>query len=143
MIRIYSRRITGLIIIFCLAVSGYGQSKKTIREKGINSITVQEYFIEEGMDEPLVESVEKFNEQGDLIELQEYNRRGEVTKWERYAYDEDGNLVEEVFLDQRGKVERTEKNIYEDGLRVEKQFYNERGRLYKKKEYLYEYRQRD
>ena len=143
MIGINSRNIIGFIILFSLSAAGYCQSKKTIRERGITSLTVQEYFIEEGMDEPLVESIEKFNEEGELIEVQEYNRRGEVTKWERYAYDEDGNLVEEVFLDHRGKVERTEKSIYEDGLRVEKQFYNNRDRLYKKKEYLYEYRQRD
>lgn len=138
-----SKRIAGLVIIVSLSAAGFAQGKKTIRERGIASLTVQEYFIEEGMDEPVVESIEKYDEDGELIEIQEFNRRGELNKWERYAYDEDGNLVEEVFLDPRGRVERTEKSIYEDGLRVEKQFYNHRGRLYKKKEYVYEYRQAD
>ena len=126
------------IIAFGCAV--YGQSKKTIREKGIVSRTVEEYFIEEGMNEPVVETYEGFNEDGELIEIREYNRRGEVKKWEKYAYDEDGELVEEIFLDPKGKVVRTEKTIYRDGLKAEKHFFNNRGKLFKKKVYVYEYR---
>lgn len=117
------------------------QDRKDIRDKEISSITVHEYFIEDGLDEPLVESVEKFNEDGEIVELKEFNKRGDVTRWEQYKYDEDRNLIEEIFLDGRGKVSSTEKTIYEDGFKVEKQYYNERNKLYKKKVYLYEYRQ--
>ena len=82
-------------MVLLLAVTAYatGQSKKTIRAAGIESITVQEYFIEEGMDEPVVESVEKFNKDGELVEIKEFNKRGEVKNWERYVYDSEGNLV--------------------------------------------------
>lgn len=136
------RKILYVMAIFMFMAGGVsGQSKKIIREKKIVSTTVHEYFIEEGMDEPVVESIEKYNESGDLIEIQEFNKREEIRKWEKYAYNDDGKLVEEVFLDAKGKIERTEKSIYEDKLRVEKQYYNSRGKLYKKKEYLYEYRQ--
>ncbi len=135
-------KIFNMMLIFVFMAGGVvGQSKKTIREKEIVSTTVHEYFIEEGMDDPVVESVEKYNEDGDLIEIQEFNKKGEVRKWEKYVYNDDGKLVEEVFLDAKGRIERTEKSFYEDNLRVEKQFYNSRGKLYKKKKYLYEYRQ--
>ena len=117
-----------------------GQSKKIIEEKKIATLTVQEYFIDEGMDEPVVESIERFNESGDVIEIQEFNSRGEVKLWEKYAYDTEGRVVEEVFLDAKGRVERTEKNIYSDGLRIEKQFYNNKDKLYKRKVYEYEFR---
>lgn len=129
----------GIILLF---VSGalMGQGKKTIREKEIVQQTVHEYFLEEGMDEPVVETIERYNEEGDVIEIKEFNKYGEVQVWEKYGYDDDGNLVEEIFLDEKGKVTRTEKSTYEDGLRVEKLFYDERGRLFKKKKYLYEYR---
>jgi hypothetical protein len=133
---------TGLLVALLLVtITTYGQSKKTIREKGIMTITVQEYFIEEGMDQPVVESKETYNSEGELIEIQEFNRRGDIRLWEKYVYNEDGELVEEVFLDERGKVTRTEKSVYNDGLRIEKQFFNDRGKLFKKKEYLYEYSQ--
>ena len=124
-----------------LAVAMNGQDRKDIRDAGIVSVTVNEYFLEEGLDEPLVESIEKFNEDGEVIEIQEFNKRGEVTRWEKYSYDEDRNLIEEVFLNARGKVTRTEKSIYEEGFRVEKQYFNEREKLYKKKVYVYEYKQ--
>ncbi|MFO7669229.1 MAG: RHS repeat domain-containing protein [Bacteroidales bacterium] len=117
------------------------QDRKEIRDLGITSITIQEYFIEEGLADPLIESIKKYNADGEVIEIKEINRRGEVTRWEKYAYDGDRNLTEEVFLDPKGKVIRTEKSIFKEGLRVEKQFFNERDKLYKKKVYVYEYSQ--
>ena len=130
-------------MVMFLLVSGaaIGQGKKTIREKKITSITVNEYFIEEGMDEPVVESIEKFNEEGDLVEIQVFNKKGEYKRWEKYVYNDDGELVEEIFLDEKGRITKIEKNIYDGDLRVEKQYYNKRGDLYKKKVYTYEYRQ--
>lgn len=133
------KRCLSTIILIFMAAGLMGQSKKIIREKGIKSMTVNEYFIEEGMNEPVVETIEKYNEEGELIEIQEFNKRGEVKLWEKYAYDKDGNLVEEIFLDEKGRVTITEKNIYKDNLRVEKQYINNRGRLVKKKLYVYEY----
>lgn len=130
-----------LLFMVYMVSNSYGQGKKTIRELGIKSKTVHEYFIEEGIDKPVIEVVENYDVNGELVEAKEFNKRGEIRKWEKYLYDEDGNLVEEVFLDEKGKVVRTEKNIYEDGLRVEKHFFNNRNRLFKKKVYLYEYRE--
>jgi YD repeat-containing protein len=126
-------------LLLVLQVPVRGQSKKEIREKGIKTITVEEYFLEEGINEPVVESVEIYNEEGELVEIKELNRRGEVNRWEKYKYDEDGNRVEEIFLDEKGRVERIERTLYEDGLKVEKQYFNEREKMYKKKVFVYEY----
>jgi hypothetical protein len=139
--RVNHHFLAGLILLFAGCVAMQGQGKKTIREKQIVSLTVQEYFLDEGMEEPLVESVEKYNEAGERIEIQEFNKKGGIKKWEKYLYDEEGNLVEQQFMDHKGRVTRTEKNIYQDGLRVEKHFFDGKGRMYKKKAYQYEYRQ--
>jgi len=117
-----------------------GQDASKIQEKKIVTRTVYEYFVEEGMDEPVVESVERYNERGDLLEIKEFNSKGEVKRWEKYDYDERGHQVEEVYLDGKGKVQRTEKSVYSDGLRVEKLYYNNKDKLYKRKVYEYEYR---
>ena len=58
----------------------------------------------------------------------------------KYVYDEDKNIIEEITLDRRGKVEKKEKTIYKDGLKVERHFFDNRDRMYKKKIYEYEYR---
>jgi hypothetical protein len=128
----------GMFLLVCGPMAG--QDAKTNKERGIAKQTVQEYFVEEGMDEPVVESIERYNEAGDLIEIKEFNRKGEVKLWEQYAYNEAGQVVEEVFLDAKGRIERSEKSIYADGLRVEKHYYNNKNKLYKRKVYEYEYR---
>jgi hypothetical protein len=117
-----------------------GQSAKTIKEKKIASRTVYEYFLERGMDKPVVESVETYNEEGKLLEIKEYNSKGELKLWEAYSYDEDGNLVEARFFNARGKLERKEVTVYKDGLRVERLFYNQKDKLVKRKVYEYEFR---
>jgi len=132
--------IVSAFIITAVAGSVNGQSAKTIKEKKIASVTVYEYFVEEGMDEPVVESFEKYDENGNLTEIKELNSKGDVKRWETYSYNEDGKVVEEVFLDSKGRVESTEKSIYSDGLRVEKQYYNNKGKLVKRKVYEYVYR---
>ncbi len=128
------------VLFLLLAVTAVcGQSQKTIKEKGISTRTVYEYFIGEGFDDPVVESVRKYNREGELIEIKEMNKRGELRVWERYVYNERGQLVEELFLDEDGEVSRTEKTLYEGDLRVEKQFFDQKGRLFKKKVYEYGY----
>lgn len=117
-----------------------GQSTKTVKEKKISSQTVYEYFIEDGIDEPVVESIERFDENGELVELKELNSKGDVKLWEKYVYNEDGKLAEIVVLDVKGRVVSTEKSIFEDGLRVEKQYFNNKDQLVKRKVYEYEYR---
>ena len=128
-------------ILLMVAAATSAQDTKTIKEKKIAVKTVNEYFLEEGQDEPVVESIERYNEEGQLVELKEMNRKGNIKRWEKYLYDQEGNLVEEQFLDAKGRVTETEKNLYKDGLRIEKDYYNSRDKLYKKKVYVYEYHQ--
>ena len=128
-------------ILLMVSGSMAAQGTKTIKAKKITTKTVNEYFLEEGEDEPVVESIERYDQTGELVEVKEMNRKGDVRKWEKYVNDEEGNVVEEQFLDAKGRVTRKEKNIYKDGLRIEKQYYNTRDLMYKKKVYEYEYRE--
>ena len=139
------RKETGIFLLSMLALALFsvtlmGQSKKTIREKKIASRTVQEYFLDEGMDEPVIESVESYDTEGNLLEIKEFNSKGDIKLWEKYSYDGDGNVVETQFFNARGKLESKEINVYSDGLRVEKQYYNNKDKLVKRKVYEYEYR---
>lgn len=130
-----------LLLIFLISgsVGLMAQGAKTLSKNKVSSRTVQEYFIEEGMDTPVVESYEAYDEDGEVIELKEYSRKGEVKTWEKYVYNENGDLVEEIFLDSKGRVDRTEKTVWEEGLKVEKLYYNQKDQLYKRKVYAYEF----
>jgi hypothetical protein len=116
------------------------QSARIIREKKIASRTVQEYFLAEGMNKPVIESIETYDEDGNLLEIKEFNSREELKRWEKYAYNEDGQVVETEFYNARGKLESKEINVYSDGLRTEKLYYNNRDKLVKRKVYEYEFR---
>ncbi|MBN2699328.1 MAG: hypothetical protein JXR52_10930 [Bacteroidales bacterium] len=135
-------KITALLFLILLLVvpTLKGQSTKDIRERNIRSQTVLEYFVEEGIPDPVVEKKEVYNEEGEITEIIEYDRNGVVQLWEKYKYDEDGNIIEQQFLNNKGKVDKREETVYKDGLRVERRFYDDRGRLYKRKVYEYEYR---
>lgn len=130
-----------LAILVMVAGTVAAQGTKIVKAKKITTKTVNEYFIEEGQNDPVVESFERYNEEGELVELKEMNRKSEIKKWEKYVYDAEGNLVEEQFLDVKGRVTEREKNIYKDGLRIEKQYFNIKDQMYKKKVYVYEYRE--
>lgn len=140
------KRNTGILFLWALGVvlmaePLMGQSAKTIREKKIASRTVQEYFLEQGLDKPVVESIEKYDESGKLLEIQEFDRRGEIKLWEKYSYNEDGDVLETQFFNTRGKLDSREVNVYSGGLRTEKLYYNNKDKLVKRKVYEYEFRE--
>lgn len=106
---------------------------------GIKSQTILELFIKEGMDEPVPEKKEFYNERGDIIEVIEYKKSGDIKLWERYEFDEDGNITGEIHLDKKSRVLTKIITIYENDLKLEKQYFDSMDRMYKKKIYEYEY----
>ncbi len=135
-----------LIVLSMLIAAGGGllaQSRKTIRTEGISSITVNEVFVGEGRTDPAIESYESFNEDGEPTEIREYAKSGELKRWERFVYDEEGRLSEKTVLDERGRIQSREKTFYTGKLRSEKHYFDRHNRLVKKKIYVYEYREQD
>ncbi len=127
-----------LSVLFSTQLSA--QSKKLFIDNKIKSQTVYEYFLDEDADKAIVELIETYNAAGELTEIKQFRSNGEIKRWEKYKFNENGDLIEEIILNEKGKVDKIEKTIYKDGLRVEKQFFNPKGKLYKKKTYIYEYR---
>ena len=130
----------GLLLLMAFPSLLHAQSKKKIKELGITSVIVHEYFLEESKDKYVVEQEEYYDDEGRLIEIKEFNSRSELKIWEKYVYDDDDNLIEEIFLDAKGRVESKEKTIYKDNLKVEKHFFDAKDRMVKKKLYIYSYK---
>lgn len=135
-------RSTYILILLLLLVPAfaYAQSEEVISAKKIESQTVYEYFVEEGIKNPLIERIEKYDKSGNMILEKEMNKLGEVRLWKEYKFDAEGNKVEETVLDAKGNQEERTEWIYKDGLVSEKKYYDEKDRLTKRKEYKYEYR---
>jgi len=132
-----------LIIIFVslLAFNSFGQDKKEVIEKGIQVKRNYELDIATGDKEPVIEKEEYYNFRGDIIEVKVFTDKGKtIDSWIKYKYDGQGNLIEEQLLNAKGEVKERYEYKYENGLKTEKQYFDNKNRLFKKKIYKYELR---
>ena len=128
-------------VFILLSVVAFGQDRKEVIEKGIQVKRNYELDIAKGEKEPQIEKEEVYNFRGDLIEIKEYSEEGKVVSlWFRYKYDNQGNLIEEEELNSKGEIKERYEYKYENGLKTEKLYYDNKGRLFKKKIYKYELR---
>jgi len=77
-----------------------------------------------------------FNEDGNLIESQQLDRKGKIEKASKYSYDEDGNCIEITTYDD-DKVVQKQVNKIEKDKNVETQVFDEEGVLTDKYKYNY------
>jgi YD repeat-containing protein len=127
-----------LIIVTLIS---YGQDKKDVIEKGIQVKRNYELDIANGDKEPSLEKEEFYNFRGDLVEVKSYTDNGKtLNDWTKYKYDTQGNLIEEQALNPKGDQKERFEYKYEDGLKTEKLFYDNKNRLTKKKIFKYELR---
>ena len=131
-----------LLIVFGILFSTvlFGQKSEQIISKGISSIKTYEQVLSKGIDDKYIIEELTYDSEGRLIELKEISRKGEIKLWEKYKFDENGNLIEEITFDVEGKIEKTEITYYTNNLRTHREFYDSKGRMYKKKTYEYTFR---
>ncbi|HPR31064.1 MAG TPA: hypothetical protein PLK12_03170 [Prolixibacteraceae bacterium] len=128
-------------ILLFLSLFSFGQDKKEVVEFGIQVKRNYEIDLSRGDKEPFIEKEEYYNFRGDLIEIKEFKDEGKtVDLWFKYKYDTQGNLIEEIVLDEKGQQDERYEYKYENGLKTEKLFYDSKNRLFKKKLYKYELR---
>lgn len=126
-----------IIVFSLLLLTGtfiYGQSDKTIKSLGI---VTKETVRHTDTKNSYTESVEKFDENGNLIEEIEYSQDKTIKKHRQWTYNENNDKTSELELDANGKI--ISKIIYEyDGkLKISKKEYNEKGKLISWKSYSY------
>ncbi len=137
--RLDLRYITFLLIL--IPVLSIGQGSKTLVRNAVSSQVTYEYFIADGIKEPVVEKIEAYDAEGNVIERKEFNSDGEVKKWEAFTYDENGDVTEEKFMDEKGRVVERITYSYIDRLVQEKKYYDHKDRMVKRKTYAYKYRE--
>lgn len=135
-------QIVGLLLILIPALT-FGQGSKTLKKKNVVSQTTYEYFLDEGKKDPVVEKIERYDKEGNRTELKVFNRSGELKQWEQYSYDENDDVIEEKYLDEKGRVTERIEYTFEDKLVKEKRYYDARDRMVKKKTYAYEFREEE
>jgi hypothetical protein len=130
-----------ILIISCIlcSTSLFSQNKVVISEKGITKITTYEQRLDKGLDKKFVVSEISYNSIGKITEQKFTSRKGVVKEWTKFKYNSNGNEIEEQTLNPRGDVEKRVVTIYKDQLKTSREFYDSEGRLYRKKTYEYEF----
>lgn len=139
-----------LLVILSIAfftLNSFGQDKKDVQdkkeivEKKIHSKQNFQLDVANGDTEPYLEKEEFYNLTGDVEELKEYTDNGiTLSRWIKYKYDSQGNLIEEQNLNSKGEQKERFEYKYKDGLKTEKLYYDSKNHLVKKKIFKYEFR---
>ncbi len=126
---------------FLCWVSGpaYGQSEKTLKSLGVSN---KETWRHTGTNTKYLESLEKFDDNGNLVEEIEYESDKSIKKHTLWTYNSNNDKTTETELDASGKT--VSKTVYEYNgkLRTSKKVYNEKGKLISWKSYNYDMKEK-
>lgn len=98
-----------LIILFLISWNAFGQSKNKIQKYKITEI--QEVYVD-SMGNTQIGLIQRMDEKGNIIYLEEYNKRGVLKIKEAYIYLKNGNLAEKKVLNKEGQTVQKEKYSY-------------------------------
>jgi hypothetical protein len=104
----------------------------------IKSKTVHEEKTVKGIKTTLIESEEKYDLNGNVIDEIQY-KDGKIDKHIVNEYDSNNNKTKETEFDGTGKAKKTCEYKYANGLRIEKNTFDENKKLISKKTYTYSY----
>jgi lipopolysaccharide export LptBFGC system permease protein LptF len=124
-----------IALVFCSTLV-FGQNNSAPGKA--KSRTVHEEKTVKGKKSTTIDSEEKYDQNGNVIEEKEY-KDGKVDKHMLYEYDSNNNKIKETELDASGKPKKTAEYKYVNGVRTEKNTYDETKKLISKKTYTYSY----
>jgi hypothetical protein len=127
-------------IISLIAVcASHAQSKSLILNNKVATQTITIVDYEESNGDERLERIETYDKFGNLIEVKDYNSKGELSLFERYTYDETGNKTSEEKFDNKGNLEKRYEYSYKNGLKTSRSTFDKKGKLVKKRVYSYTY----
>jgi hypothetical protein len=136
-------RITvSLILLLSLApfcLQGQELSRKEASKAKVKSVSVFETNVSDKKAKPILESMNRYDESGNLLEILEKDKNGVVTLHESYEYNSEGQKSVEIQYEPDGKIKKKNVFKYSDGLRSERQTFDKNGALISQRKYVYEF----
>jgi antitoxin component YwqK of YwqJK toxin-antitoxin module len=128
-----------LLILVSLMISSFAVYSQNSSTSGkIKSRTIHEEKVVKGVKNTMIDSEEKYDQNGNVIEEIQY-KDGKIDKHIIYEYDANNNKIKETEIDSSGKPKKISENKYVNGLRTEKNTFDENKKLISKKTYSYVY----
>jgi|AntAceMinimDraft_16_1070373.scaffolds.fasta_scaffold92479_1 hypothetical protein len=136
-----------LFLITLLLITGFNinaQSKAKIKSQKIKLVTVWESRYKTSNAKEHKESVSKFDQNGNLVDVITYDNTGKFKEHISYKYNKNNKKTNETYYDTKGNVIKIIKYTYnEKNLKTEKKVYDGNNKLKSKKRYIYESRVSD
>lgn len=123
-----------LILSGCCIISA--QSGKEIKTLQIVTKETWNYTDEKSK---FLETIEKFDQEGNLIEEREYNPDRSIKKHTKWTYNGNNDKLTETEFDEKGRVIAKTEYKYEGSLRTSRKKYDEKGKLISWKIYKFEF----
>lgn len=127
-----------LLLLFIHVVI-FGQSKKDLKDASVISRTEKNSKFEKKSTINYVESTEKYDNNGNKIEVIEYKSDGDIKVFDQFEYNDKGKLTKERHIDPISKkpVETIEYFYNEEDKVIKEIYYNKKNEVYKTAEYTY------
>ncbi len=122
-----------LLLNFSLAIAQNSNTNVVLKSK-----IVHEEKITKGVKTVEIESEEKYDSKGNVIDEVQY-KDGKVDKHVVYEYDANNNKIKETELEPSGKIKKVGEFKYVNGVRTEKLTYDAAKKLISRKTYTYNY----
>lgn len=133
---------SSLIIIPLFLLTGLWTSLEAQSRKERDSLGITEKkFIEvdyiDSNGKERLERIERYDENGRMIEEIDYDSNEKVKNHIKYVYEND-LLIKEIYFDHKGRLEKYFIYTYdEDGLKISKKNFDAKDKIYKERKYQY------
>lgn len=128
------------ILLAIFALPSFAQmSQKEATEKKVKSVSEWETDLRDRKPKAILETYVKYDERGNILEIQERDGDGLIKLHEKYTYDLAGNKITEEQFDSDGELKKKHVYTFDNGLRVARKSYNKNGDLIGDKKYVYEF----
>lgn len=158
-------KILAIFLLLSIPVVVLAQSKKVLKNAGVVSRTEKTNKVDKKGTINYLESTEKYDSNGNRIEVIEYKSDGNIKKYNKFEYNDKGKLIyeqhidpitkkpketieftysevdgliKEVYYNNKLQLSKTVVYTYENQLKTEKKVTNSAGKVIETKTYTYE-----
>lgn len=122
-----------LFILLGIVISGNAQSRKTLKDNRVKTITTWQY---DKLGEKVKKTVKTYNQQGNLIDKKSYDKDTKKLKsHSSYKYNAQNKKTEETKYNTNGKKKKIIRYTYKNGIKIQKKVLDGNGKLKSKKVY--------
>lgn len=135
------KKLLFVCLCFMISLGSYCQSSKKVASLGIKTRTEWAYIYRGNKEIEYKESFKKFDNNGNIIEIYEWDEKGTTTLHQSFTFNENDDVLTETTYGPDGKIVQTDKYSYTGKLKTVRETYDGKSKKISKKIYHYEFKE--